>query len=291
MTTRPYREYRLAAFVERKEVDRQVLNLAGHLSSGKSPYTATAKFTVYPDELVLFAKCRFAGEEVEVGENQACLRLNLRRKQSPSRMLSSIRSIWGRSSCPMTGFSCRLRKRQALIWRSISRAGDVPAARASVWFASATANKITSDLLLQKNRRIQVKLALPTLPSNQDRDTLHIAITGEGKEIWHKQIQTMVVTKPPKWPEFGATETKLRFDAPISVRDPRTGVLSSMSYDTAWPAPLKDVVVSLPNGSRYVFWRGSCYIPFGRESITRGCVTSGLRLHRRPMASRIRLNL
>ena len=80
--------------------------------------------------------------------------------------------------------------------------------------------------------------------------------------MWHKQIQTMIVTKPPKWPEFGATETKLRFDAPISVRDPRTGALSSMSYETAWPTMLKDVVVSIPNGSRYVFWRGSCYIPF-----------------------------
>ena len=72
----------------------------------------------------------------------------------------------------------------------------------------------------------------------------------------------MIVTKPPKWPEFGATLTKLRYDAPISVRDPKTGALSSMNYDTAWPAHLEDVVVSLPGGSRYVFWRGSCYIPF-----------------------------
>jgi hypothetical protein len=70
------------------------------------------------------------------------------------------------------------------------------------------------------------------------------------------------VKNPPKLPEFGATELKLRYDAPISVRDPRTGKFSSMSYDTAWPPQLKDVVISLPNGSRYVFWRGSCYIPF-----------------------------
>ena len=258
---RPYREYGLAAFVEGKEVERQLLNLAGHLASGKSPYTAKAKFTVYPDELVLFAKCRFQGEEAEVGRTKLPpAQFEAEAIAKPDVVVNPV--DLGTVLVPNDWLLLSASQKASLDLAVISRAGDVPAARASVWFASATANKITSDLLLQKNRRIQVKLALPTLPMNQDRDTLQIAITGEGKEIWHKQIQTMVVTKPPKWPEFGATETKLRFDAPISVRDPRTGVLSSMSYDTAWPAPLKDVVVSLPNGSRYVFWRGSCYIPF-----------------------------
>ncbi len=35
-----------------------------------------------------------------------------------------------------------------------------------------------------------------------------------------------------------------------------------MPYAGAWPADLDDVVVWLPNGARYVFWRGSSYIPF-----------------------------
>jgi hypothetical protein len=35
-----------------------------------------------------------------------------------------------------------------------------------------------------------------------------------------------------------------------------------MDYAKAWDSSLNDVVVSLPNGSRYVFWRGSSYIPF-----------------------------
>ena len=71
----------------------------------------------------------------------------------------------------------------------------------------------------------------------------------------------MVVQHPPKWPEFGAVETKLRYDAPISVCG-TDGKYSSMNYDTAWDPKLQDVVVILPNGSRFVFWRGSCYIPF-----------------------------
>jgi len=259
---RPYREYTLAAFVEGKEVDRQVLNLAGHFSSGKSPYTARARFAVYLEELVLFAKCRFQGEEVEVGRTK--LPPAGFEAEAIARPETAINPVdLGTVLVPNDWLLLSAVQNGSVELAAISRAGDVPAARASVWFASAAANKIISDLRLQKNRRIQVKLSLPGLPANQDRDSLHIAISaGDGKEIWHKQIQTMIVTKPPRWPEFGATETKLRFDAPISVRNPRTGALSSMSYETAWPAPLKDVVVSLPNGSRYVFWRGSCYIPF-----------------------------
>jgi hypothetical protein len=146
---------------------------------------------------------------------------------------------------------------------AISRASDMAGAHATVWYESAPANKITSDLSLQRNRKASVKMTLPASAASRNHDVLQVSISdGGGKEVWHRRILTMLVSTPPKLPRFGATETKLRFDAPISVRDPRTGVLSSTSYDTAWPAHLKDVVVSLPNGSRYVFWRGSCYIPF-----------------------------
>ena len=72
----------------------------------------------------------------------------------------------------------------------------------------------------------------------------------------------MLVHTPPRWPAFGATSTKLRYDAPISVRDPKTGTFSSLKYEQGWDPSLNDVVVSFPNGARYVFWRGSSYIPF-----------------------------
>ena len=72
----------------------------------------------------------------------------------------------------------------------------------------------------------------------------------------------MLVHNKPKWPAFGATETKLRYDAPISLLSRETSQLSSMLYSNGWAPHLKDVVVSLPNGSRFVFWRGSSYVPF-----------------------------
>ena len=35
-----------------------------------------------------------------------------------------------------------------------------------------------------------------------------------------------------------------------------------MPYEDGWKPELSDVVVWLPNGGRFVFWRGSSYIPF-----------------------------
>ena len=65
-----------------------------------------------------------------------------------------------------------------------------------------------------------------------------------------------------KLPRFGAKRLKLRYDAPISVSEPKTGALSPLPYEKGWDEKLEDVVVSLPNGSIFVFWRGSSYIPF-----------------------------
>ena len=106
-------------------------------------------------------------------------------------------------------------------------------------------------------------MALPPPPIGVERDTLRVAIAdGLGRTLWEKAIPIMRVANPPRWPRFGASKTKLRFDAPISVRDPKTGTFSTLPYDKGWTPDLDDVVVSLPNGARFVFWRGSSYIPF-----------------------------
>ncbi len=117
-------------------------------------------------------------------------------------------------------------------------------------------------MALVKDRRAQVSLPLPPTPATLDHDALHVSIgRAGGAELWHKKIETMVVHQPPQWPAFGAVETKLRYDAPISLLA-RDGKLSSMPYAGGWDPKFKDVVVTMPNGMRFVFWRGSCYIPF-----------------------------
>ena len=52
-----------------------------------------------------------------------------------------------------------------------------------------------------------------------------------------------------------------RYDYPLlSYSGPDD--VTEIPYDKAWAPERKDVVVSLPNGSRFVFWRGAAYTPF-----------------------------
>ena len=146
---------------------------------------------------------------------------------------------------------------------AISRTRDRPASRVEAWFGTRPAAKATSALDLPAGRRADLRLALPDPPPTGDRDVLRVALTAaDGSELWRKAIPVMIVRGPPKLPAFGATALKLRFDPPISVRDPATGAFSTRTYEDGWDARLGDVVVSLPNGARFVFWRGSSYIPF-----------------------------
>lgn len=88
-----------------------------------------------------------------------------------------------------------------------------------------------------------------------------VAITeADGSELWRQRVRVMVVQAAPVWPAFGAVQTKLRYDAPIEAI--RAGQPAFLDYEGAWDAQLRDVVVCLPNGARFVFWRGSSYIPF-----------------------------
>jgi hypothetical protein len=145
---------------------------------------------------------------------------------------------------------------------AVSRGREIAAARAVAWYASAPKVKTDAPMPLAAGRRATVRLAAPAVPPAVDRDLLHVAIVNErGEELWQKTIPAMVVRQPPEWPRFGATETKLRYDAPISIRA-ADGALSSMKYEDGWAPHLRDVVVSLPNGARFVFWRGASYAPF-----------------------------
>ena len=146
---------------------------------------------------------------------------------------------------------------------AISRTHDWPRARLTARFESLPAAASSASMPLHSGVRESASLQVPQAPSRRDRDVLSVVIDdGDGHELWRKNIPVMLVREPPRSPRFGASYEKLRFDAPISVRDPSTGKYSSLGYDDAWNKSLHDIVVWLPNGSRFVFWRGSSYIPF-----------------------------
>jgi hypothetical protein len=138
-----------------------------------------------------------------------------------------------------------------------------PKARVTAWFSFNPRKQASVFISLPRGEVVRAKFRLPEPPAALDRDLLHVSLRGsEGTELWHKTIPVMLVHEPPRCPRFGASYTKLRYDAPISVRDPKTGTFSSLKYEDGWDPRLNDVVVSLPSGARFVFWRGSSYIPF-----------------------------
>lgn len=136
-------------------------------------------------------------------------------------------------------------------------------------FASDPARSSTARVDLPEGKPVRGELTIPEPTQGPAKDVLRVILRGvrpkaesPTTELWRKEFPVMRVGSPPSRPAFGATSEQLRYDAPISVRDPKTGTFSTIPYETAWPAERRDVVVSFPNGARFVFWRGSSYIPF-----------------------------
>ena len=158
---------------------------------------------------------------------------------------------------------------------------ESPDARVRAWFEDG--KPVETAISLAVDKRATANLELP-LTATGDRSVLHVTITNRSQLLWKKDIRTMIVSHPPQWPKFGAVETKLRYDAPISVKDTQTGALSSMDYNTAWDPKFNDVVVFLPNGSRFVFWRGSTTSRSGPAFTIQGSAMSGPKPRRPRMA-------
>jgi hypothetical protein len=254
----PLREYSLVAYRDGKEVDRQLL----HLGFNDPYYTDTVSFEKYPTEVALFAKCTFRGEPVELLRRKIDVpAIEADAAAYPDHVTNPV--DLGTVLFPADWLLLAKGQRAIVEVAAISHAHDITGDRAAAWFESTPGEKETANITAEREGRADVKLIFPPTPAAVKDDILHITITdSQGNELWHKQIKTMLVSDPPHWPRFGATYTKLRYDAPISVRDPITGLMSSMNYEDAWRSDLKDVVVSFPNGARFVFWRGSSYVPF-----------------------------
>ncbi len=107
---------------------------------------------------------------------------------------------------------------------AISRTQSWPRARLTARFESTTDAASSVLYPLQVGVRATAQLQVPPAPAGRDRDVLLVAIdNGDGQELWRKKVPVMLVLEPLRHPRFGVTFEKLRFDAPISVRDPATG--------------------------------------------------------------------
>lgn len=244
----------LVGYLEGKEIARHVLK-----PSGKPPSTRVT-FDVWPTEVVLLGR---SGGQPPVELARLVVQVPAMEADGLARPDAVIHPVdLGTILVPSDWLLLAGAQRGSMDVAAVCRSGDVPRARVTAYFESGPQAPTAAEMPLARNRRAQVRLALPPTPASAERDVLHVSIgPASGQELWHKKIPTMIVRRRPQWPAFGATQTSLRYDAPISIRG-SDGKLSSMRYEDAWDPQLRDVVVSLPNGARFVFWRGSSYVPF-----------------------------
>jgi hypothetical protein len=254
---RPVREYYLAAVLHGRELERHALNLG----SGKTFFSDTVMLDSYPDELVLSAKCRFEGQETEL--LRYTVKLPVIEADATARPEKQINPVdLGTIFVPNDWLLLAAGQKAIVNLAAISHGRAISDVRVKAWFESSK-KTVETSISLADGKRTVGELQVGPMLSGPAKDNLHVSLTAaDGSELWHKEIRTMFVAERPELPNFGAVEIKLRYDAPISVRDAKSGRMSSIDYDTAWKQDLQDVVVALPNGSRFVFWRGSSYIPF-----------------------------
>ena len=143
---------------------------------------------------------------------------------------------------------------------ALSRKGNIPGSGIMAWYNSAPQNKVNEQMPVAGEKLVLKELSLPACSKVLTNDILNVSIAdAQGKQLWHKQIMVMIVPGHQEWPDFGALFTKLRYDP--SIINIVNGKNDSLDYNNTWAPELKDLVVFFPNGSRFVFWRGTSYIP------------------------------
>ena len=255
--TRPAPEHWLGAYREGKEVERIPLDV-----TGASPFTARVTFATSPapEELVLLAKDK-DGKTVERARwkvERAAFEADAEAAADP--VMNPVDQ--GAVLPPADWLVLGSEQKARVTFAAFSAKETISGAEVIAWFESDADRPTKTAIELRKSIRAELKVSLPPPAFATDRDTLHVAIRdAKGRELWQKTITTMLMRQPLKLPAFGAVETKLRYDYPLlSYSGPDE--VTEIPYDKAWAPERKDVVVSLPNGSRFVFWRGAAYTPF-----------------------------
>jgi hypothetical protein len=255
--TRPAPEHWLAAYREGREVERKALDV-----SGNSPFTARVTFATSPapEELVLLAKDK-DGKAIERARwkvERPAFEADAEAAADPVINPVDLGAILPPADWLVLGPEQKARVTVA----AFSATEEISGAEVAAWFESDPEKPTKAAVELRHGVRTELNLNLPSPTSASDRDTLQVSLRdAKGRELWRKTIRTMLLRASPKLPAFGAIETKLRYDYPVlSYSGPDE--VTEIPYEKAWAPERKDVVIALPNGSRFVFWRGAAYTPF-----------------------------
>jgi hypothetical protein len=244
--------YTIQAFLNGNLVGSQTLSFTKN-----APYSArvTLEGVIAADELVISATTEKTSKQAELVRQRIALpEFEADAVAIPDRLVNPV--DLGTILVPAGWLLLGPGQTATLEVAAISRTRDLPNSRVQASFNSAPAKIVSRPSPVRAGVRTRLDVKLAEAPPTGDLDD------GAGRELWRKAIPVMFVRDPPGRPRFGATYETLRYDAPISVREPGTGKFSSMRYEDGWKPDLRDVVVWLPNGGRFAFWRGSSFIPF-----------------------------
>jgi hypothetical protein len=249
------RSYQLIAYVQGLEIGRSSLNIHGQAST----FFGTAPLTANPDAVVLVSRCDRDGSTEELARRSTeQLQFEADAAARPAHVINPV--DLNTILVPHNWLLLANDQIAVVDVAALSRQTALPHARVQAWFDHGQPLDAALPLIANERASGQIRLSLRT---HADATTLNVTIINDGRELWRKNIHTMVVQKPLRLPAFGAVQTKLRYDAPIAVGHEKDGASRpSLNYDTAWDARLSDVVIALPNRTRFVFWRGASYIPF-----------------------------
>ncbi|HTL67256.1 MAG TPA: hypothetical protein VL200_06320 [Lacunisphaera sp.] len=250
------RHYLVAAYEKGRPVESVPLHFAG----SEPPFWATVKLASEADEVRLVERDPGHGTDTEIARQAVVVpALEADAVARPDRLINPV--DLGAVLVPEDWLLLEGGQRSVLEVAALSRSRAIPGARLRAWFEGGAPTEI--GVPLRRGRRETARCELPFPAKVNKEGLLHVTIVDGDKTLWVKEVRVMVVARAPEWPAFGAVETKLRYDAPISVVDSTTGKeLPPLDYEKAWDPKLHDVVVCLPNGSRFVFWRGTNYVPF-----------------------------
>ncbi len=249
----PEGKFQIASYLEGKEVSRHDIQL-----SDSTPFKGRKSLSENSDQLALYF-VGSKGNSIELTRQKITLApLEFEAVAQPDKVINPI--DLGAILVPADWLLLAGGQKANVKLAMLSRTKEVSSARATAWYESAPSKKVSTQVSLSLGRKAQAGLELPESSKTLERDILHVAIVSSiGKELWQKQIKVMIVPKQKVWPKFGAVKMKLRYDPPIT--NIVHGKNNPFSYEKAWSPEKEDYVVFLPNGSRWVFWRGSSYIP------------------------------
>lgn len=254
------REYFVVAMRNAREVERQPVALAPNPTGGVWGKAPVAQPVLYgrvelsgiPDEVVLIARCAKDGRITEVARQAVDWpKIEADATASPDRRINPV--DLGAILVPHDRLLLAAGQRARIKVAAMSRQASYPDARLKVWIDDGTPDE--RALPLSRNQRVVEAFEIPTAAA-RDGSVLHLAIVDNGRELWRKDIPTVVVADPPEVPRFGAVETKLRYDVSTGADTP------AAHFSNKWGPQLNDIVVYLPNGSRFVFWRWFRFAPF-----------------------------